>query len=150
MCSSDLPSLIIAEREIFSFGLCFETFQAQNFILCKGHLWAVDRAGICDSERSFEIIENETVKEWMVWIGTDTLKMVCTDTKSKTVAKSKGFAPILSVPGGCHFLSSLTTASLISNPISYFKMLHDASISTQLVDNQFFDAEQKFIESQQL
>ena len=25
-------------------------------------LWAVDRAGICDSERSLEIIENDTVK----------------------------------------------------------------------------------------
>ena len=57
--------------------------------MCKGNLWAVDRAGICDSERSLEIIENKIplslVKERMVWIGTDTLKMVCTDTKNKII-----------------------------------------------------------------
>ena len=36
-------------------------------LLCKGYLWAVDRAGICDSERSLEIIENDRLKSG--WFG---------------------------------------------------------------------------------
>ena len=36
-------------------------------LLCKGYLWAVDRAGICDSERSLEIIENDRLKSR--WFG---------------------------------------------------------------------------------
>ena len=36
--------------------------KAFRSLLCEGDLWAVDRAGICDSERSLEIIENDTVK----------------------------------------------------------------------------------------
>ena len=47
-------------------------------LLCKGDIWAVDRAGTFDSEI-------DTVKEWMVWLGTDTLKMVCADTKNKII-----------------------------------------------------------------
>ena len=35
--------------------------------------------------RSLEIIENYAVEKWVVRIGTDTLKMVCTDTKNKII-----------------------------------------------------------------
>ena len=59
--------------------------KAFSTLLRKGDLWAGDKAGICDLGRSLEIIENYTVKEWMVWIGTDILKMVCTDTKNEII-----------------------------------------------------------------
>ena len=36
--------------------------KAFRLLLCEGDLWAVDRAGVCDLERSLEIIENYTVK----------------------------------------------------------------------------------------
>ena len=56
-------------------------------LLCTGDLWAVDRAGICDLGRSHESIENYTVKKWLdlIRIGTDSLKMVCADTKNKII-----------------------------------------------------------------
>ena len=50
--------------------------KAFRSLLCKGDLWAVDRAGICDPGRSLEIIENCTAKKWVVRISTDVLKMV--------------------------------------------------------------------------
>ena len=40
----------------------------------------IDRAGICEPGT-----KNDTVEKWVVSNGTDTLKMVCTDTKNKII-----------------------------------------------------------------
>ena len=60
----------------------------KNFLIASVYgrsLGGIDRAGICDPGRSLEIIENDTVEKWVVSIGTDTLKMVCTDTKNEII-----------------------------------------------------------------